>query len=205
MILQKQIRIFAACLLLAVLAGLLVATNLARAGNLYNPIGMGRGSNLLDDASTATPTNSFQTSTPGADGSIIHIVQAGETLIGIAKAYGLTLDELLGLNNITRDTVIWPGEKLLIRPAQTPTPTSPSTPTSTPPPATPTRRPTRTPTPTASPVPITPTLDAPSSPTARSSILGSDNTGSYLVSGVIIFAAAGLVLIIFGAVLKRRT
>lgn len=56
--------------------------------------------------------------TPLADGSIVHIVESGQTLSGIALAYGISLQELLALNHLTMDAVIHPGDELLIRPAQ---------------------------------------------------------------------------------------
>jgi LysM repeat protein len=44
---------------------------------------------------------SFPTPTPRADGLIIHIISAGDTLYGIATRYDLTLDELVALNQST--------------------------------------------------------------------------------------------------------
>lgn len=94
----------------------------------------------------------IETSTPAADGSIIHIVKPGEFIITIAEAYHIPLIDIFSLNNITDQTVIYPGQKLLIKRADR-TPEPPPTETTiatTPPPATPTptRRPTRTPRPT---------------------------------------------------------
>ncbi|MBU4224279.1 MAG: LysM peptidoglycan-binding domain-containing protein, partial [Chloroflexi bacterium] len=71
------------------------------------------------------------------DGSIIHIVRKGDTIYGIAFAYGIPVEELLRLNGLTLDTFIYVGKQLIIRPVFTPTPTSPT--------STPTRRPTATP------------------------------------------------------------
>jgi LysM repeat protein len=52
--------------------------------------------------------------TPQPDGSIVHTVQAGETLWSIAATYGLTLDEIRALNPDVGD-FIYEGQKLLIR------------------------------------------------------------------------------------------
>jgi len=41
----------------------------------------------------------------------------GQSLIGIAEAYQVPLDEILQLNNLTLDSIIYPGEEILIRPA----------------------------------------------------------------------------------------
>lgn len=42
-----------------------------------------------------------------------HIVRRGETLFQIAKKYGISLNELLRLNNITKSH-IYPGQKILV-------------------------------------------------------------------------------------------
>ena len=47
--------------------------------------------------------------------SIVHAVQYGDTLWSIAEAYGITLNELLNLNNLTEDAIILPGNELLVR------------------------------------------------------------------------------------------
>ena len=108
--------------------------------------------------------------------STTHIVEDGETLWTIAALHGLTLDELLALNDMTRETIIKPGDEVLIHaPEPTPMPTPTLSPTATVTPAatatahTPTQTLTLTPAITASalaPTPIrTLTLTAPASPT----------------------------------------
>ena len=87
------------------------------------------------------------TSTPLADGSIEHTVRSGETLWTIAAAYGISLEQITLLNHINRDRFIYHGDELVVRLAQTATPTT--RPTSTPR----TPRPTRTPTTPAAPTP----------------------------------------------------
>jgi uncharacterized protein YkwD len=68
--------------------------------------------------------------TPNNDGSIIHIVQKNETLFGLALSYGVPLDDILVLNGLTTTSIIYIGQKIIIRVAFTPTPTLPtSTPT----------------------------------------------------------------------------
>ncbi len=95
-----------------------------------------------------TPTPTIIPSTPNPDGSIVHIVQPGETLITIAVAYNVPLADILRLNNLTLNSVIYPNQKIIVRPAFTPTPTQP-TPTASP---LPTLTPWPTSTPTASPI-----------------------------------------------------
>jgi len=45
-----------------------------------------------------------------------HEVQPGDSLSRIAEEHGISLDELCRLNNITREEVIHPGQKLLVGP-----------------------------------------------------------------------------------------
>lgn len=88
------------------------------------------------------------TSTPNADGSVVHYVDAGQTLWGIAVAYGVHISEIQLLNNISGSTTIYNGMKLVIKEAPTKTITPSPTATSVRPSRTPTSRvPTKTPTP----------------------------------------------------------
>ncbi|MCA9943307.1 MAG: LysM peptidoglycan-binding domain-containing protein, partial [Anaerolineales bacterium] len=74
---------------------------------------------------------------------LYHSVRSGQTLWEIAITYGLSLDELLALNQIDQDAILQLGDRLLVRPLEpTPLPTEP--PTATPQPATPTAIPTET-------------------------------------------------------------
>lgn len=97
------------------------------------------------------PISAVLTITPNEDGSITHIVKYGETLIDIAQAYGLTLNELYALNRSLDPArpVYYEGQVLIIRSAFTLTPFI--TETHTPRPPTNTPRPTRTPHPTYTP------------------------------------------------------
>ncbi len=123
--------------------------------------------------------------TPNADGSIVHIVQKNDTIYGIAFAYGIPVEELLRLNGLTLDSVIYVGKQLIIRPAFTPTPTSPT--------STPTRRYTPTPwlTSTATLTATNTALVATTAPKAAIPI----STGLTSVSVIILLA-----LVIAGAV-----
>ncbi len=51
---------------------------------------------------------------------LIHTVAAGETLISIANAYGVTLDQLLTLNNLDPDAYLQIGQLLLVIPDAAP-------------------------------------------------------------------------------------
>jgi LysM repeat protein len=52
--------------------------------------------------------------TPGPDGSVIHVVQYGQSLWAISDAYGVPLADILNLNGLTEDSSIFPDEQLLI-------------------------------------------------------------------------------------------
>jgi LysM repeat protein len=155
---------------------------------------------------TPTPDPDVQpilVATPLEDGSIVHVVAEGQVLITIAEAYQITLQELLTLNHMTMKSVIYPGERLIIRLAQvTPTQT-PGTPTATLFP-TPTSAPTRTPTPES----LQP------SATASPENAPADKTGSMakgevasdpLLILIMVLIILGIGLVIAGSILRRRT
>ena len=105
---------------------------------------------------TALPVVPLVASTPNPDGSILHIVQQGQTLVGIAAIYDLPLTELLALNGLTMDSIILPGDRIIIKPPD-PTPTESNTlisSTSSPTP----QKERKTRTPTATPKETTPTV-----------------------------------------------
>jgi len=151
----------------------------------------------------------IQAATPGPNGSIEHIVQPGQTLIGIAFVYQIELSDLLSLNNLSPSSLIHPGDRLVIKPADT-TPTqatqTPATGTPTPTRATPTIKATLTLTPThtiTQTQPVTPGHD-PNQQIVRPAL----STGNVSWDPMLVFIAAltfgGVVLILAGIVLNRR-
>jgi LysM repeat protein len=65
--------------------------------------------------------------------AIVHTVEPGQTLLEIALIYGVELQTLLELNNLSADSLIMPGDQILIRPADpTPVPTEQAVPSPTP-------------------------------------------------------------------------
>jgi LysM repeat protein len=126
----------------------------------------GGGTNTVP---TAVPYDPFVVSTPEDDGTIVHIVGFGQSLIGISKSYEVELNELLQLNGFNMETIIYPGDKIIIQTGVPPSPTLSPTETAlsriatdTPDAATvskntPTPKKTLTPAPTVSPT-TTPTL-----------------------------------------------
>lgn len=50
-------------------------------------------------------------------GGHYHTVQQGDTLSKIARQYGISIEQLCRLNNMTPNQVIYPGERLVVAPA----------------------------------------------------------------------------------------
>jgi len=142
-----------------------------------------------------------------------HTVLEGETAWTIAALHGLTLDDLLNLNGITRSTVLYPGDTVRIRqPDPTATPTEIASITPTPAPR-PTRSdmtlaPTWTLSPTWSPTPEPPpaTLTAtptPAPPIRRAGAHGSQGPDRALLASLGV-AGVGFALLAGGVWLARR-
>ena len=131
-----------------------------------------------------TPT--FVPNTPNADGSIIHIVQPGDTTLGIALAYGLSLTELLKLNGLTEKSVIYPKQKIIVRVGYTPTPTQPT--------GTPTERPTITPWPTS--LPTSTATAMPPTPTPSPGLEVSAAKDAVIIIVVAALVIAGLITLL---------
>jgi LysM repeat protein len=77
--------------------------------------------NSTPGATSVPPTATFPPSVPfvvpqGAqsDGSIVHIVSAGDTMDSIAVAYGVTRTQIMDLNNISDARIISIGQRLII-------------------------------------------------------------------------------------------
>ena len=47
--------------------------------------------------------------------AVYHEVVAGETIYGISRRYGLTVDELRHLNQLKSEVIIHPNQRLLVR------------------------------------------------------------------------------------------
>jgi len=159
----------------------------------------------LPGGPTAIPIYMVVTATPKPDGSVVHTVQSGQTLIGIAQAYGVTVADIKALNNLTGDA-IYVGDTLLIRIANTPGPTETATATVTPTrAATPTRFPTRTPTPSLTPVASPSAAALAISAASDAPQAGRDPVGNVLVIAIIVLAAGGVILMVAGSFIKRST
>ena len=73
---------------------------------------------------TPTPMGNVIIAAPDSDGRIVHVVEAYQYLSRIGDAYGVSVNRLVELNDITAETPLQIGQKLLIKgPDHTPTPT----------------------------------------------------------------------------------
>lgn len=98
-----------------------IDVGLSTGGQISTPI----GGYPTYDYSDFQPINKILTTTPQVDGSIIHIVKTGETIWSISIAYKVLEGDIYRLNSLKGD-LIFVGEKLIIRPPFTPTPTIPT-------------------------------------------------------------------------------
>jgi uncharacterized protein (UPF0335 family) len=72
----------------------------------------------LAAGSSRTVAQSQDTREPLAvPGGRYHVVQSGDTLYVIAQRYGISVEQLCRLNNMTLNQVIYPGERLMVAPA----------------------------------------------------------------------------------------
>ena len=136
-----------------------IGAGVAVAGNTYYYVidcGLSTGGTpamFVPPPTYKTPVATMVPNTPNPDGSTTYIVHPGDTALGIALSYGLSLNELLSINGLTERSFIYPNQIIIIRAGYTPTPTPPT--------STPTERPTITPWPTSTPTstqtPIPPT------------------------------------------------
>lgn len=82
------------------------------------------GQKLKISKPVAVPNDNIQT--PSINGNE-YIIQKGDNLYRIATKAGISINELLKLNNLQADSIIVPGQKLIIRDGQTNQNTAPST------------------------------------------------------------------------------
>ena len=184
-------------------------------GNTYYTLNVRPGSPIAQNTplpgQTALPSQvtapfiPLITNTPNPEGTIIHIVGPGETLWGIAVSYGVTIDDIRGLNSMAAtDTTIYEGQRLVIRtnvqPPLAPTPAGAQPTSQTPLPlpsatATPTRASTPTPTPSATP---TATPRAPFAAFWQAKL-----SGPFLAGAVGAFVGASLTLLVVRLARRR--
>ena len=79
------------------------------------PLGQMETPSLVDTVAPTLDQNLYiHTATPGLNGEIRHTVLPDQFLYHIVQLYGISLDELLSLNNLNEDSPIYPGDQLII-------------------------------------------------------------------------------------------
>jgi uncharacterized protein YkwD len=156
-------------------------------------------------ASTAIAFVPVQIASPAADGSIVHVVQPGQTLWTIAAAYKVSLPEILELNKMTANTTIYPGNKITVKGPDA-TPTSTPTETFTPGAPTLTKRPTRERTATVTELAIAETSSPKPGETIRrvAAEPGRSGFGDPLLMIILTLVGGGVLLVLLGSLLQRR-
>jgi LysM repeat protein len=144
------------------------------------------------------------TVTPMPDGSMIHVVQPGQSLWAIAIAYGVKISDLVKLNNQLSPTnpVIYTGQKIFVRGTSIPTASPTVTDTSFPVTRTPTltktpRAPTRTFAPTRTPAPTITVVNYPDLPAFQSP------NRHALGVGLVTICVLGLLVVVISSVKKK--
>jgi uncharacterized protein YkwD len=162
-------------------------------------VDLGSGANTTGGVASTIPTSAVTpevapvtVATANADGSVFHTVESGEALWSIAIAYDITIDQILALNNLSENAIIFEGQTLQVRAAFTPTPQPTETNTPNPP--------TRTPIPAQ-------TAQAIRTPTAiteeeNGRFLDLDNQTMGLT--LILISGAGLILIVIGNLAREK-
>jgi len=93
----------------------------------YTPDGGSENGDPVEVVPTATPMGPTDTlvpliqpvvtATPNPDGSVIHVVQFGQSLSPISEAYSIPMADLMAQNELTEESIIYEGQELLIFPA----------------------------------------------------------------------------------------
>jgi len=133
--------------------------------------------------------------TARSDGDVIHKVQYGQSLWGLAIAYNTTIDQISAWNNLGLDTTIYEGQVLLVQKGATQpaleTPVSAQTAT-------------KVSTPTLLKINASPSLTVQASTPATSRETDRSGSGMDLIIGLILAAIAlGGLVTVLGAVIKK--
>jgi len=144
-------------------------------------------------AGTETPeVVPVDVATPQVNGSVIHTVVKGQALWSIALAYGVTVDQIRVLNNLSANEVIYERQQLYIRAAYTPTPSPSPTITLMPP--------TRTPIPPQTPQALSTQMDQ----TGKDNNLTSFGNDEIFGIALIVVCGAGLAFLVFSMLRKKE-
>jgi len=143
------------------------------------------------------------TATPQGDGTVVHVVQFGQSLWAISDAYEIPMADLLALNGLTEEDAIFPDQQLLIvrGSGETPVPT-PTEPSKIEMQASAQKAPTATPRPTrmSNPTPQTSmTVEATVEADAQGNFIKNIFSGDSLLIGIglIVVSVLGIVLLLY--------
>jgi membrane-bound lytic murein transglycosylase D len=89
----------------------LLAWNGLNKGSLIHP---GAKLYVEDPGARAAGTATARAASGSTAGSAVHVVRRGDTPGGIARSYGIRLDDLLAWNGLGRSSVIYPGQRLVV-------------------------------------------------------------------------------------------
>ena len=150
---------------------------------------------------TNTPVPLIQpvlTATPNPDGSVMHVVQFGQSLSPISEAYGISMADLMAQNGLTEESIIYEGQELLIVPANQEIQETPEV-TGTPEEKAPTATPSPTFTPTLRPTMAQQATTPTRTPEPQNSFLANIFSGDTLWVGVglVVVSIFGIALLLF--------
>ena len=74
----------------------------------------GSGSNPVPTIAPVAQPPSV-TSTPNPDGSVVHVVQSGDTLFALSLAYNVSVDQIYSLNNLSASSILSIGQKIIMK------------------------------------------------------------------------------------------
>ncbi|MBP1694352.1 MAG: hypothetical protein H6Q37_2235 [Chloroflexi bacterium] len=149
----------------------------------------------------APPATGWEIATPDADGSIVHVVKSGQTLVGISTVYKIPLADLLALNGLTMQSIIQPGDRIVVKQAD-PTRTATTTPTSEP---TSTKAPiARTPLPPTASISATVLITPQPTATTPPVISGSFSPQNAILASIVFLGLVGVVLLAWGIIIRRN-
>jgi LysM repeat protein len=87
---------------------------LMRLNSITNPDRISVGQKLTVPAAGASTTTGSTTTTTDQSGARTYVIQRGDTLLSVARRFGVTLKDLQAANNITNPDRIYPGQVIKI-------------------------------------------------------------------------------------------
>lgn len=85
------------------------------------------GSTQPQPTTAAQPLPTAAPPVTNPDGSIVHTIVSGDTLFGLSLQYNVSLDDILALNGLTKDSILSIGQKVTIKGGTGAAPAQPTT------------------------------------------------------------------------------